>query len=234
MIYLSVYTSLLVSVIIQVITGIIETISLFIKVPLHFLFLKQMMALEIFVQFIEGLFYIYWLYDFKNISNITPKRYFDWMITTPTMLINLIFYLIFLEYKDNHASDKLNFFESDKLNFFDLWNKEFYTIITVLLLNWCMLLFGYLAEITVIPVTLGVSLGFIPFLIYYYIIYSKYALLSKDGIKIYLYFFIFWSFYGIVALLPYKMKNICYNILDLFSKNFFGLFLFYLIFTNKY
>ena len=234
MIHLNIYTSLLVSVIIQVITGIIETISLFIKVPIKFLFLKQMMTLEVFVQFIEGLFYIYWLYDFKNISNITPKRYFDWMITTPTMLINLIFYLIFLEYNDNHASDKLNFFASDKLNFFDLFNKEFYTIITVLLLNWCMLLFGYLAETSVIPVILGVSLGFIPFLIYYYIIYSKYALLSKDGIKIYLYFFIFWSFYGIVAFLPYKMKNICYNILDLFSKNFFGLFLFYLIFTNKY
>jgi hypothetical protein len=59
MMNLNVYTSLLVSVIIQVITGIIETISLFIKVPLNFLFLKQMMVLELFVQFIEGLFYIY-------------------------------------------------------------------------------------------------------------------------------------------------------------------------------
>jgi bacteriorhodopsin len=175
---------------------------------------------------IEGLFYVYWLYNFKNILNITPKRYFDWIITTPTMLINLIFYLIFLEYKDNNRSDKLNFFK--------LFKEEFNTIITVLLLNWAMLLFGYLGETYVIPVLLGVSLGFIPFLIYYYITYKKYALLSNDGLKIYLYFFIFWSLYGIVAVLPYKIKNMCYNILDLFSKNFFGLFLTYLIFTNKY
>ena len=184
------------------------------------------MLLEIFVQFIEGSFYIYWLYNFKNILNITPKRYFDWMITTPTMLINLIFYLIFLEYKENNASDKLNFFE--------LFNTEFYTIITVLLLNWAMLFFGYLAETSVINSVLGVSLGFIPFLIYYYIIYTKYALLSHDGLNIFIYFFVFWSLYGIVAVLPYKIKNVCYNILDLFSKNFFGLFLTYLIFANKY
>uniref|UniRef100_A0A6C0JQR2 Uncharacterized protein n=1 Tax=viral metagenome TaxID=1070528 RepID=A0A6C0JQR2_9ZZZZ len=225
MINLNVYTSLITSVIIQLITAIIEIFSLFIKVPLKFSFLKQMMLLEIIVQFIESLFYVYWLYNFKTILNITPKRYFDWIITTPTMLINLIFYLIFLEYKDNNISDKLSFFK--------LFNEEFYTIITVLLLNWIMLLFGYLSEISVINVLLGVLLGFIPFLIYYYIIYEKYAKLSNDGYKIFLYFFIFWSLYGVVAVLPYKIKNICYNVLDLFSKNFFGLFLTYLIFTNK-
>ena len=182
--------------------------------------------MEVFVQFIEGSFYVYWLYNFKTILNITPKRYFDWVITTPTMLINLIFYLIFLEYKDNNISEKLNFFK--------LFKEEFYTIITVLLLNWTMLLFGYLGEISVIPVLLGVSLGFVPFLIYYYVIYTKYALLSNDGFQIFIYFFIFWSLYGVVAVLPYKIKNMCYNVLDLFSKNFFGLFLTYLIFTNKY
>jgi hypothetical protein len=226
MISINIYASLVTSVIIQIITGIIEIISLFIKVPLKFLFLKQMMLLEIFVQIIEGFFYMYWLYNFKNILNVTPSRYFDWIITTPTMLINLIFYLIFLQHKDNNTSDKLNFFK--------LFNKEFYTIITVLILNWVMLLFGYLGEISVIPILLGVSLGFIPFLIYYYIIYKKYALLSNDGYKIFFYFLIFWSLYGIVAVLPYKIKNTCYNILDLFSKNFFGLILTYLIFSNKY
>jgi bacteriorhodopsin len=185
-----------------------------------------MLLVELIVQFIEGAFYIYWFYNFNNILNITPKRYFDWAITTPTMLVNLIFYLIFLQYKDKNISDKLNFFE--------LFNQEFYNIITVFVLNWLMLLFGYLGEINLIPVFLGVSLGFIPFLIYYYIIYKKYVSLNNDGIQIFLYFFIVWSLYGIVAVLPYKIKNTFYNILDLFSKNFFSIFLSYLIFTNKY
>jgi len=185
-----------------------------------------MLLLEVIVQFIEGSFYVYWFYNFTNILNITPQRYFDWMFTTPTMLLTLIFYLIFLQYKDKNISDKLNFFE--------LFNQEFYNIITVFVLNWLMLLFGYLGEINIIPVLLGVFLGFIPFLIYYYIIYTKYAILTNDGLKIFFYFFIIWSFYGIVAVLPYKIKNMCYNILDLFSKNFFGIFLSYLLFVNKY
>jgi len=225
MINLNIYTSLITSIIIQIITLVFEMYSLFIKVPSQFSFLKQLMLLEVLVQFIEGSFYIYWLYNFNNIINITPKRYFDWVFTTPTMLINLIFYLIFLHYKKNNVSDKLNFIE--------LFNKEFYTIIVILLLNWLMLLFGYLGELCLIPVLLGVSLGFIPFLIYYYIIYKKYAILTNDGFKIFFYFFIFWSLYGIVAILPYKIKNVYYNILDLFSKNFFGIFLTYLIFTNS-
>lgn len=220
MVKLNIYTSLIISIITQVITGIVSIMSLFIKIPLKFILLKQMMMLEVFVQFIEGLFYIYWLYNFNNISNITPKRYFDWIFTTPTMLVNLIFYLIFLSSNNN------------KLDFFELFNQEFYTIITILLLNWLMLLFGFLGEISFTPVFLGVSLGFIPFLIYYYIIYNKYALLSNDGLKVFWYFFIVWSVYGLVAVLPYKIKNVCYNILDLFSKNFFGLFLTYLIFTE--
>jgi len=226
MIQLSVYTSLVTSIIIQVVTGIIELFSLFINVPARFLFLKQMMILELFVQIIESSFYIYWFNNFKNILNVTPTRYFDWVITTPTMLINLIFYLIFLKHNNENTSDKLNFFE--------LFNKEFYTIITILLLNWLMLLLGYLGEISFIPILLGVVLGFIPFLIYYYIIYKKYALLTKDGYKLFFYFFFFWSLYGIAATLPYNIKNICYNILDLFAKNFFGIFLTYLIFINKY
>jgi bacteriorhodopsin len=202
-----------------------ELFVYFIKVPSNFLFLKQMLMLELIVQFVETFFYVYWLFNFNKILNITPKRYFDWAFTTPTMLITLIFYLIFLKYRDNNTSYKLNFF--------NVFNKEFYTISIILLLNWLMLLFGYLVEINLLPVLLGVFLGFIPFMIYYYIIYKKYAILSNDGFKIFFYFFIVWSLYGVAAILPYKIKNICYNILDLFSKNFFGIFLSYILFINK-
>jgi bacteriorhodopsin len=48
------------------------------------------------------------------------------------------------------------------------------------------------------------------------------------------YFFIFWALYGVAAILPYFIKNIFYNILDLFAKNFFGLFLAYIIFTGSF
>jgi len=225
MIELNIYTSLILSFIIQIITAFIEVISLFAKIHPKFLFFKKMLALELLVQFIQGSFYINWLFNFKNISNVTPTRYFDWIFTTPIMLINLIFCLLFFQYKDNNTIDKFNLLS--------VFNKEFYSIITVLLCNFIMLLFGYLATISLIPLSLGVFLGFLPFLFYFYFIYIKYAILSNDGYKIFFYFFIFWSLYGISAILPYKIKNTCYNILDLFSKNFFGLYLSYLIYSYK-
>jgi hypothetical protein len=95
-----------------------------------------------------------------------------------------------------------------------------------------MLLIGYLAEMNIIPTLTGIVVGFIPFLMYFYEIYRKYV--RGDGSPLFLYFFVFWSLYGVVAGLPYYLKNSFYNILDLFSKNFFGLFISYLILTKSY
>ena len=214
---ITMYNSLLLSVLVQFITGILEISALFIKTPPKFLLLKQMMGLEVAVQFIEGSFYLYWLNHYTSIANITPIRYYDWVITTPTMLINLICYLKFLQ--------------NTEQDFFEIIQDDFYTILIVLILNWLMLLFGYLGERFVMPITASVLLGFIPFLVYYYIIYSKYV--TNIGLPIFLYFFISWGLYGVAAMLPYKIKNTCYNMLDLVSKNFFGIFLIYMIFNNK-
>jgi bacteriorhodopsin len=210
------YTTLLISILVQVITGIIEFGALFLPVPSEYKFLKQMLLLEVVVQMIEGSFYIYWFFHFNSITNITPSRYFDWMITTPTMLVNLIMYLRFLS-------------STEPLDFFTVFFEERYMILTILVLNWIMLFFGYLGETSRIPVYLGVALGFIPFFLYYYLIYKKYGILSTEGLSVYYYFLFFWTLYGFVAVLPYTLKNMCYNILDLFAKNFFGLFLTYLL-----
>ncbi len=216
---ISVYSSLVLSVSVQIITGILDLSVLLLKVPSKIYIIKQLLFWEVIVQVIEGAFYLYWLYDFKNITNITPKRYIDWFITTPTMLITLICYLIFLQNRDI----------SHQLDFFVLIKENFDSIFQILSLNWLMLLFGYLSEVKLIPTTAGVLLGFIPFLIYYYIIYTKYAVHSKDGINIFIYFFFFWSLYGVAAFFSYNIKNIFYNILDLFAKNFFSVFLAYMI-----
>ena len=142
------------------------------------------------------------------------------------MLITLIFYLIYLSNKENNSGTNLDIFT--------LFNENSNTILIILVLNWVMLIFGYLGEINIIPTIVGIILGFIPFLIYYYIIYSEYAYKTSKGKYIFLYFFIFWSLYGIVAILPYYIKNSFYNILDLFSKNFFGIFLSYLIISGNF
>jgi len=221
------FITLILSVIVQVITGIMEIITLFIKVDRPYKIIKQLLVLEVSVQFIEGLFYLWLVYNFNQVTNVTPKRYFDWFITTPTMLISLTIYLIYLDRREREM-------DTSKLDLYNLLIENSTNLFYILCLNWLMLLFGYLGEMKIISTLYGVVLGFIPFLIYYYIIYINYAVQSERGFKIFLYFVFFWSLYGFVALLPYYAKNTCYNILDLFAKNFFGIFLTYTILSKNY
>ena len=220
------YITLVISIIVQIITGIIEIGAFFVKVPTVYLIIRQLLLIELVVQFLEGIFYFWLAYNFTKVLNVTPKRYIDWVITTPTMLITLIVYLIYLNKKIEN--------KTNELDFFTLIKENSNVIIPVLILNWLMLLFGYLGEIRFIPVLLGVFLGFIPFLIYYYLIYVNYVTQNSSGYLLFWYFFFFWSLYGFVAVLPYYVKNSLYNILDLFAKNFFGIFLSYIILSGNY
>jgi hypothetical protein len=219
------YKTLIISVVVQILTGGFEIFSLFVKVPTEFTIIRQLLILEVIVQIIEGFFYAWLAYNFYSVTDVTPKRYIDWSITTPTMLVTLVFYLIYSYHREKGDTSKLEFFKLLKDNASNVTN--------ILLLNWMMLLFGYLGEVKILPTIAGVILGFIPFLLYYLIIYINYVK-NQTGFNLFLYFFLFWSLYGIAALFPYYLKNACYNILDLFSKNFFGVFLSYIILAGKY
>lgn len=220
------YITLVISIIVQIITGIIDIVAFFVKVPTIYSIIKQLLILELVVQIFEGSFYVWLAYNFTKVLNVTPKRYIDWIITTPSMLITLMMYLIYLSERVKN--------KTCELDFFTLFKNNLQIFITVLLLNWLMLLFGYLGEMKIIPVFLGVFLGFIPFLIYYYIIYVNYVTQNVPNNLLFWYFFFFWSLYGFAAVLPYYVKNSMYNILDLFAKNFFGVFLSYIILSGNY
>ena len=220
-------TSLLFSIVVQLITGIIELLALFVKTAPGMRLIKQLLGLEVAVQAVEGSFYAWLYYNIDRVKNITPKRYADWAITTPTMLVTLVAYIIYL----NAASS------SDSLSLLQILRENAVPITQILGLNWLMLLFGYLGEVGVIPLVTGVALGFVPFIAYFYIMYERFVAndaihTNNTALKIYAYFLVFWSLYGIVAVLPYALKNTIYNVLDLFSKNFFGIFLSYLIVSN--
>ena len=222
------YITLVISIIVQIVTGIIEIGAFFIKVPATYLLIRQLLIIELIVQFFEGTFYVWLAYNFTKVLNVTPKRYIDWVITTPSMLITLMVYLIYL---NKSVENNTN---TTELELFAILKDNSTIFISILLLNWLMLLFGYLGEMKIIPVLLGVFLGFIPFLLYYYMIYVNYVNEKTPGYLLFWYFFFFWSMYGFVAVLPYYIKNSFYNILDLFAKNFFGIFLSYIIFFGKY
>ena len=226
------HSSLLFSIVVQVITGVIELLALFVKTAPGMALIKQLLGLEVAVQAVEGAFYAWLYYNIDRVKNITPKRYADWALTTPTMLVTLVAYIIYL-----------NAPSSDSLSLLQILRENAAPIAQILGLNWIMLLFGYLGEVGVIPLVAGVALGFVPFIAYFYIMYERFihnannansasTIINSTSMKIYAYFLVFWSLYGIVAVLPYALKNTIYNVLDLFSKNFFGIFLSYLIVAN--
>jgi bacteriorhodopsin len=236
------HSSLLFSIAVQVITGIIELAAFFVRTAPGMALIKQLLGLELAVQAIEGAFYV-WLYNnIATVKNITPKRYADWALTTPTMLITLVAYIIYLNAGTNaNANANVNATASttqESISLVQILRENATPIAQIVGLNWLMLLFGYLGEVNVIPLVAGVALGFLPFIAYFYIIYERFIRTTGEvnvnptSLKIYAYFLVFWSLYGVVAVLPYTIKNTIYNIIDLFSKNFFGLFLSYLIVSN--
>lgn len=210
-----------ISLFIQFITTLIDVWGLKLPIPESANIFRQLLIIELIVQVIEFVFYIWMTFNIENKENITIYRYFDWFITTPSMLITLMAYLDSSE---------------DITSVFQFIQRYLLVVVSVLVLNWIMLGFGLIGELGWIEEKKAVMLGFIPFVLYYFIIFKTFIEnknISKDQRNVYIYFVFIWSLYGVAALMPYQIKNAMYNILDLFAKNFFGLFLVYLLYRKS-
>ena len=217
-----IYRTGLISLAIQFIVGFINTLALNIKTETKDELLNDLLIVELVVQIIEFIFYMWLIYSFKRVfKNITPFRYVDWFITTPLMLITLSAFLN----HDGNKSNRLSGFLSD--------NRD--SIAKIVGLNASMLLFGLFGELGYMSSYVSTALGFIPFALNFKYIKDKFLRDSDDVIKktIFYWFVFFWSLYGVFALMNHTIKNTGYNILDIFSKNFFGLFLAYTVWTKQ-
>jgi len=214
------YNSAYISLGIQFMTGIIDYLGLQINIPKEKNIYKDLLRTELGVQVVEFIFYIWMVLNFNNIKNITPYRYFDWLITTPIMLFTLTAYL-----DTNNYSSLTEFLRANK--------KDTEKIVIA---NLLMLMFGLLGELNFLHYETGIILGFLPFFYYFKLIWKKYIYnkeVSLDRKVLFYFFAIIWTLYGLAAFLPYELKNVSYNILDLFSKNLFGLFLVWVVWKNR-
>ena len=121
------------SIIIQVIAGIINIWGLHINIDDNKKIFKDLLNIELFIQKIELVFYIWMANNLNIIQNITPYRYLDWIITTPTMLITL---MAFLDKDKNKDNNLYNYIQKNK-----------YFIIKIIVLNLIMLLFGLAGDL---------------------------------------------------------------------------------------
>ncbi len=208
-----------ISIYVQFISLIASSAGIFYKLPKEHLIITDLLYLETIVQIIELGFYLALLKKMsETVTGMAKTRYYDWFITTPTMLLSTIVYFEYLyRLETNGAPFRLTDFIKE--------HKRNITFITIS--NFLMLMSGYLYEIGKLDKKRATLLGYIFFLVTFGFIYNNYAQKSKIGKKFFALFFVIWGSYGIGFILSDVAKNNVINFLDLFAKNFFGIFLFY-------
>ena len=213
--------TLYISIFIQLLTLILSVIAQLTPVSQEKQLLKEIMIMENVVQLIEFLFYISVSLFIANMINtdIAKFRYYDWVITTPIMLLTTMMFFIY------NSKCKIENGENKKLSFLDIIKDEKKSIIKIFLSNFGMLLVGFLQEIGMMNILYSTIIGFGCLDYSFYKLYS-YVGDNESNILFWL-MFILWSIYGFAAMTKNKVKNSMYNILDIFAKNFYGLFIVY-------
>ena len=174
-------------------------------------FISHVMNLETAISVVAAYFYGLFMQELEHAEkNNTPVdwnkmstyRYIDWSITTPIMLLVLCLYMA----NNINTTVKLT------------------TYISVVVLNYIMLAFGYLGEVGTTDRTTGLVGGFIAFGLMYSIIYntfmSKYSFANS---VLFWFYAVVWSLYGVVYYVGDGYKIAVTNVLDLISKCFVGL-----------
>ena len=172
--------------------------------------IRNILNLETVISVVAAYFYSVFMKKIENrdinYKEINVTRYLDWSITTPFML--LVLCLVFGY--NNKTKLKAGFF------------------LIILILNYLMLGFGYLGETKQLNKHIAWVCGSVSFiglygLLYVTFIHGKNIFDNKNKI-IFWSFLIFWSGYGASYYLDDETRTINYNILDLFSKCFVGIF----------
>lgn len=207
------------SVYIQIATGLVNVYGLLLSETNPML--RSILKWETGVQVIQLTFYVLALRYFYEINTIASMRYMDWVITTPIMLLTIGGYMKYIQSK---SGDSMS----------EFINKNGDILKKIVIYNFLMLLFGYLGEVGYMDFSLATTLGFIFFFLSFYTLYTGFAKENDEARNVFWIVFVVWSLYGVAAWLPKVEKNVSFNILDIFAKNAFGLFITYKVIQSRF
>lgn len=199
-----VYLSAAVSLSLQGVLGLLMGVAYLVAVPDHLQDdLLPILSLEIAAQLIEFSFYS--LVVSKIIDLSTWMRYVDWFVSTPLMLASTTLFLLHRAGVDE-----------------DVWTSG--RLHLMVASNWIMLSCGLAVELNTIPRIAGVVAGSVALSATFFVMGLS---LARDVLSVWLFgvTFAVWALYGVAALLDDISKNVAYNLLDVASKNAFGVFL---------
>ena len=193
----------------QMLIGVVTSVGFFLQVknPQDREDLNIILGFEVTSQVIEFLWYAsILLWSFSITARL---RYIDWVFSTPVMLISLA---LFFRHRDAHTA-LFSIFES-------------FEIYVCLAVNWVMLAFGFAMESHVVSTSVGLWGGGAALVGSFT---ALAVLVPRDDLMSVILFwatFGVWGLYGIAAAFDDVWKNVMYNVIDVVSKNGFGLFLF--------
>lgn len=174
-------------------------------------FISHVMNLETAISVVAAYFYGLFMQELEQSEKLNKPidwekmstyRYVDWSITTPIMLLVLCMYMA------NNIKTTVTLT----------------TYASVVILNYIMLMFGYLGEIGITDRLTGLIGGFTAFGLMYFVIYKSFMYkYSLPNSILFWFYAIVWSMYGIVYFFSNGYKIAMTNILDLISKCFVGL-----------
>jgi hypothetical protein len=215
-----------ISIYVQAAVGIVDIVALTVNVPEQHLILKDILALETIVQVIETGWYVF-VIQYLPQEEMAKNRYYDWLLSTPLMLVSLFCYIL---YEDQLQQDP----ESTPLRLSEIVKQYSESITRIVLSNLAMLSIGYLYETGQMSKPVAFAYGLIFLVNTFSIIYSDTGgTKSAKSNIIFFTMFLLWSIYGMAFLLPTAKKNAIFNIIDLFSKNFFELYIAILAFQKR-
>jgi bacteriorhodopsin len=217
--------SLYISLVVQAITGIVGAYGLVLPLSSKDAILQDVLSLEMFVQLVEFVFYVGFL-SIPTLMTLTQERYSDWFISTPVMLFTISLYFFYTNFIETGKRE-------EKYRLREFVREHARQIAAIVLLNFLMLLFGYMAELGMMERGTAFVLGTVALCGSFGIIYEYYGKYSEKSRSLFWIMFGLWSMYGMAFLAPPVVKNISYTVLDVFAKNFFGLFLTYNIYQKS-
>jgi bacteriorhodopsin len=179
--------------------------------------IRNILNLETCISVVAAFYYGQFVEEIKSgadYEKINVTRYVDWSITTPIMLLVLVLAFLY-----NNKKGPM----------------RFSNYLIILLFNYLMLGFGYVGEIGMLDKQWANTFGFLAFFALYYFIYVKYIAGNKNSDNNILFgtFVFLWALYGVFYTMDSVTRNVGYNVLDLFSKCFVGIF-FWAYFTGVF
>lgn len=211
------------SIYVQFVAGVLGIYGLFQQLPPEHQIISSILQLEMGVQLLEFIVYLY-LYRNFNLKYLATYRYYDWVITTPVMLFTVSLYFTYME--------KLQQGKSKDMTVSSFFNEHKRELISIMISNFLMLVFGYLGETGAMNMIHANVFGFIAFAITFFIIYNTFVK-SEFSKKWFSLLFTIWGLYGVAALQPVRLKNNMFNGLDIVAKNAFGVYLVFVIHKLK-